>query len=71
MRRFLYIIVCLFSVALQATEYRLQFFDDRNGLSHWHTSLVVQDSTAEETSKANTIVTAGDRVKKFLRLLLP
>lgn len=45
MRRFLYIIVCLLSVALQATEYRLQFFDDRNGLSHWHTSLVVQDST--------------------------
>ena len=45
MRRFLFVIVCFFSVALQATEYRLQFFDDRNGLSHWHTSLVVQDST--------------------------
>ena len=39
------------------------------GLLYW--SMVVQDSTAEETSKANTIVTAGDRVKKFLRLLLP
>ena len=39
------------------------------GLLYW--SMVVQDSTSEEASKANTIVTAGDRVKKFLRLLLP
>ena len=44
-------------------------FSTAVGLLYW--SMVVQDSTSEETSKANTIVTAGDRVKKFLRLLLP
>lgn len=46
MRRFLYVlIVCFWFIRVSAEEYRLQFFDDRNGLSHWHTSLVVQDST--------------------------
>ena len=32
-------------MSLSATEYRLQFFDDRDGLSHWHTSRTVQDTT--------------------------
>lgn len=46
MRR-LVIILSLFTLhlSLSATEYRLRFFDDRNGLSHWLTSHVVQDST--------------------------
>lgn len=46
MRR-LVIILSLFTLHLSvsATEYRLRFFDDRNGLSHWLTSHVVQDST--------------------------
>ena len=46
MRR-LVIILSLFTfhLSLWATEYRLRFFDDRNGLSHWLTSHVVQDST--------------------------
>ena len=44
-------------------------FSTAVGLLYW--SMVVQDSSAEEIAKANTIVTAGDRVKKFLRLLLP
>ncbi|MBQ7996736.1 MAG: helix-turn-helix domain-containing protein [Paludibacteraceae bacterium] len=46
MRR-LVIILSLFALhlSLSATEYRLRFFDDRNGLSHWLTSHVVQDST--------------------------
>lgn len=43
----LVIILSLFTLhlSLSATEYRLRFFDDRNGLSHWLTSHVVQDST--------------------------
>ncbi len=46
MRQFLYIIVgCVLSLSAEASEYRLRFFDDRNGLSHWLTSHVVQDST--------------------------
>ena len=46
MHRFLYVIVgCLLSISVCANEYRLRFFDDRNGLSHWLTSHVVQDST--------------------------
>ena len=46
MRR-LVIILSLFTfhLSLWATEYSLRFFDDRNGLSHWLTSHVVQDST--------------------------
>ena len=46
MRR-LVIILSLFTLhlSLGATEYSLRFFDDRNGLSHWLTSHVVQDST--------------------------
>ena len=39
------------------------------GLLYW--SLLVQESSPDEVSKANTIVTAGDKVKKFLRSLLP
>ena len=39
------------------------------GLLYW--SMVAKDSTAEETAKQNKIVTAGDRVKTFLRSLLP
>jgi len=46
MHRFLYVIVgCLLSISVSGNEYRLRFFDDRNGLSHWLTSHVVQDST--------------------------
>lgn len=46
MRRFLYLIAgCVLSICIEASEYRLRFFDDRNGLSHWLTSHVVQDST--------------------------
>lgn len=39
------------------------------GLLYW--SMVAKDSTAEETAKQNKIVTAGDRVRTFLRSLLP
>jgi AraC-like DNA-binding protein len=35
----------VFSIQLSAQEYRLRFYDDRNGLSHWLASHVVQDST--------------------------
>jgi len=45
MRKSLFIVGLLFSIFLSATEYRLQFFDDRDGLSHWHTSRIRQDST--------------------------
>ena len=46
MRRLLIILsLFTFHLSLWATEYRLRFFDDRNGLSHWLTSHVVQDST--------------------------
>lgn len=46
MRRYLLVIVVfLLPLCVLAEEYRLRFFDDRDGLSHWHTSLVVQDST--------------------------
>ena len=46
MRRFLYILIgCLLSISVSSNEYRLRFFDDRDGLSHWLTSHVVQDST--------------------------
>lgn len=46
MKRFiLYILCCAWPFVLSAEEYRLQFFDDRNGLSHWRTSHVVQDSS--------------------------
>lgn len=44
-------------------------FSTAVGLLYW--SMVVRESSAEEASKANTIVTVGDRVKKFLRSLLP
>lgn len=44
-RFFLVIVACWLSFLSSAEEYRLRFFDDRDGLSHWHTSLVVQDST--------------------------
>lgn len=33
------------SINVYADEYHMRFFDDRNGLSHWLTSHVVQDST--------------------------
>ena len=39
------------------------------GLLYW--SMLVQESSPDEPSKANTIVTAGDKVKRFLRMLLP
>lgn len=46
MKRFiLFILCCVWTFVLSAEEYRLQFFDDRDGLSHWRTSHVVQDST--------------------------
>ena len=35
----------VFSIQISAEEYRMRFFDDRNGLSHWLTSHVVQDTT--------------------------
>ena len=35
----------MFWLVSYADEYRLQFFDDSDGLSHWHTSRTVQDST--------------------------
>lgn len=45
MKRLLAFIVCLCPLLASATEYRLQFFDDSNGLSHWHTSRTVQDTS--------------------------
>lgn len=39
------------------------------GLLYWN--MLVSESVPEETKKAKTIVTAGDRVKRFFRLLLP
>lgn len=46
MKRFIiFILCCLGGLTLSAEAYRLRFFDDRNGLSHWLTSHVVQDST--------------------------
>lgn len=45
MRKSLFIICLLFPILALSTEYRLQFFDDRDGLSHWHTSRIRQDST--------------------------
>ena len=46
MRQFLHIIIgCILSINVYADEYHMRFFDDRNGLSHWLTSHVVQDST--------------------------
>lgn len=44
-RGLLYIALILLPFTVTATEYRLQFYDDRDGLSHWHTSRTVQDST--------------------------
>ncbi len=35
----------LLPLGIEASEYKLQFFDDLSGLSHWHTSRTVQDST--------------------------
>ena len=45
MKRFWVDILFLLPLAVYAEDYRLQFFDDRDGLSHWRTSHVVQDST--------------------------
>lgn len=45
MKRLLAYILLWLPLAVCAEEYRLQFFDDRDGLSHWRTSHVVQDST--------------------------
>ena len=46
MKRTIFVLsLFIFYLSLPANEYRLQFFDDRNGLSHWLTSHVVQDST--------------------------
>ena len=39
------------------------------GLLYW--SMLVQESSPEEAAKANTIITFGDRVKRFFRMLLP
>ena len=39
------------------------------GLLYW--SMLVQESSPEEAAKGNTIVTTGDRVKRFFRMLLP
>ena len=39
------------------------------GLLYW--SMLVRESNVDITPKPNTIVTAGDRVKRFLRMLLP
>ena len=68
MRR-LVIILSLFALhlSLSATEYRLRFFDDRNGLSHWLTSHVVQDYgtrfVAFKTRPGDNISTPSDKFR--------
>ena len=39
------------------------------GLLYW--SMLVQESSPEETAKGKTIVTTGEKIKRFLRMLLP
>ena len=35
----------VFSFGVSAGEYSLRFYDDSDGLSHWHTTCTIQDST--------------------------
>ena len=39
------------------------------GLLYW--SMLVEESSPEEKGPGNTIVTTGDKVKRFFRMLLP
>jgi ligand-binding sensor domain-containing protein len=51
MRRILFLIIVfsiqfsVFSFGVSAQNYSLRFYDDSDGLSHWHTTRTLQDST--------------------------
>ena len=41
----IFILLFIISVPARATDYTVRFYDDHDGLSHWHISQILQDTT--------------------------